>query len=395
MLKIWGRDTPRPTCRRCCGAAPSSASTFERVDLGGPFGGNHDPEYLAINPNGLVPTVRTATWSCGNRTRSAAISRRPAAASGSIPRDPAARTLVERWMDWQLSVVGAADGAVAVRPGPDQARAARPGGDRGGAAPGARRLDDRRGASSATALSRRRRAEPRRNRARNPGLSLVHLPDRTAGACPTSGPGTTGCASGPASRRISKSRSRDREPGWRDVVLSRAVVSLREPGPAGTGRRDEIIPQALAVCCGGGRPVDRRRRHGAGQGGGDQEPRGADEGAEQGSRQRQGVPRRKGRAGRGPGGGGRARSDHEEDPRHVPAGNCRPRPNRQIGPPSRRCGATGTSSSRRATPPPPRSRCSSPPSRRATRPRIQTAFGDLGKNGCGGCHTAFREKLKN
>jgi cytochrome c556 len=26
---------------------------------------------------------------------------------------------------------------------------------------------------------------------------------------------------------------------------------------------------------------------------------------------------------------------------------------------------------------------------------IQTAFADLGKNGCGACHTAFREKLKN
>jgi cytochrome c556 len=26
---------------------------------------------------------------------------------------------------------------------------------------------------------------------------------------------------------------------------------------------------------------------------------------------------------------------------------------------------------------------------------IQTAFADLGKNGCGNCHTTFREKLKN
>jgi cytochrome c556 len=26
---------------------------------------------------------------------------------------------------------------------------------------------------------------------------------------------------------------------------------------------------------------------------------------------------------------------------------------------------------------------------------IQTAFADFGKNGCGNCHTAFREKLKN
>jgi cytochrome c556 len=24
---------------------------------------------------------------------------------------------------------------------------------------------------------------------------------------------------------------------------------------------------------------------------------------------------------------------------------------------------------------------------------IETAFGDLGKNGCGGCHETFREKL--
>src|SRR3546814_12971550 len=30
---------------------------FERVDRGGKFGGLDDPDYLALNPNGLVPTV--------------------------------------------------------------------------------------------------------------------------------------------------------------------------------------------------------------------------------------------------------------------------------------------------------------------------------------------------
>jgi cytochrome c556 len=29
------------------------------------------------------------------------------------------------------------------------------------------------------------------------------------------------------------------------------------------------------------------------------------------------------------------------------------------------------------------------------KPAIQTAYGDLGKNGCGNCHTNFREKLKD
>ena len=33
--------------------------------------------------------------------------------------------------------------------------------------------------------------------------------------------------------------------------------------------------------------------------------------------------------------------------------------------------------------------------RKGDKAEIQTAFGDLGKNGCGACHTAFREKLKN
>ena len=39
----------------CCGEL---GIPFERVDIGGPFGGNQDPEYLALNPNGLVPTVQ-------------------------------------------------------------------------------------------------------------------------------------------------------------------------------------------------------------------------------------------------------------------------------------------------------------------------------------------------
>src|SRR3546814_19484961 len=30
---------------------------FESVDRGGKFGGLADPDYLALNPNGLVPTV--------------------------------------------------------------------------------------------------------------------------------------------------------------------------------------------------------------------------------------------------------------------------------------------------------------------------------------------------
>ncbi|MGE0259283.1 MAG: glutathione S-transferase family protein, partial [Alphaproteobacteria bacterium] len=79
---------------------------FERVDVGGPFGGNRDPEYLAMNPNGLVPTVKDGDlvmWESNTICRYLAITRN---GEHLYPRDPAARTHVERWMDWQLAVIG-------------------------------------------------------------------------------------------------------------------------------------------------------------------------------------------------------------------------------------------------------------------------------------------------
>src|SRR5438034_8862245 len=71
---------------------------FERVDLGGPFGGNRDPEYLQLNPNGLVPTVKDGDlvmWESNTICRYLASTRD---GERLYPRDPVARTHVERWM---------------------------------------------------------------------------------------------------------------------------------------------------------------------------------------------------------------------------------------------------------------------------------------------------------
>src|SRR5438034_8081216 len=56
MLKIWGRASSSNVQKVlwCCAELDIA---FDRVDHGGPFGGNRDPEYLKLNPNGLVPTV--------------------------------------------------------------------------------------------------------------------------------------------------------------------------------------------------------------------------------------------------------------------------------------------------------------------------------------------------
>lgn len=105
MLKIWGRATSSNVQKVlwCCAELELE---FERVDVGGPFGGNRDPEYLAMNPNGLVPTVKDGDlvmWESNTICRYLAATRN---GEHLYPRDPAARTHVERWMDWQLAVIG-------------------------------------------------------------------------------------------------------------------------------------------------------------------------------------------------------------------------------------------------------------------------------------------------
>ena len=106
MLKIWGRTTSSNVQKVlwCC---DELGIEFERVDLGGPFGGNQDPEYLRLNPNGLVPTVKDGDlvmWESNTICRYLATTR---GGDRLYPRDPAARTHVERWMDWQLASAGA------------------------------------------------------------------------------------------------------------------------------------------------------------------------------------------------------------------------------------------------------------------------------------------------
>ncbi len=111
MLKIWGRRTSSNVQKVlwCCVELDFQ---FERVDIGGPFGGNQDAEYLALNPNGLVPTIRDGDlvlWESNTICRYLAVTHK---AERLYPAAPAARAYVERWMDWQLSTVGPPMGAL-------------------------------------------------------------------------------------------------------------------------------------------------------------------------------------------------------------------------------------------------------------------------------------------
>jgi glutathione S-transferase len=104
MLKIWGRTTSSNVQKVLWTCAELNIE-FERLDVGGPFGGNRDPEYLRLNPNGLVPTVKDGElvmWESNTICRYLCATRN---GDRLYPRDPGERTHVERWMDWQLSVI--------------------------------------------------------------------------------------------------------------------------------------------------------------------------------------------------------------------------------------------------------------------------------------------------
>jgi len=75
---------------------------YEREDYGRQFNNTQTPEYLGLNPNAKVPTLvddEVIIWESNTILRYLATK----AKSALYPDDPAKRTHIERWMDWQLA----------------------------------------------------------------------------------------------------------------------------------------------------------------------------------------------------------------------------------------------------------------------------------------------------
>ena len=104
MIKIWGRKNS-VNVQKVLWCCDELELPYERVDTGGTFGGTQEPEYLAMNPTGLIPTIRDdgfTLWESNTIVRYLAAKY----GTGSLwPEDPVARALAEKWMDYQLGTV--------------------------------------------------------------------------------------------------------------------------------------------------------------------------------------------------------------------------------------------------------------------------------------------------
>lgn len=102
MLKIWGRDNS-VNVQKVLWCCEEMGVKYERIDAGGQFGVVNTPQYRALNPNGLVPTVEDGPfvlWESNSIVRYLTAKHSP----GKLwPEDLKTRAVADKWMDFMLT----------------------------------------------------------------------------------------------------------------------------------------------------------------------------------------------------------------------------------------------------------------------------------------------------
>ena len=79
---------------------------YVRHDVGGSFGGTKTPEYLAMNPNGRIPTIRDSgfvLWESNAIVRH--LCRRYDTSRMLLPESDETYALADQWMDWHKTTL--------------------------------------------------------------------------------------------------------------------------------------------------------------------------------------------------------------------------------------------------------------------------------------------------
>jgi glutathione S-transferase len=109
QLTIWGRANS-VNVQKVLWCLAELDLAYDRIDAGMAFGKNDQPNYLAMNPNGRVPTLVDGDyvlWESNSIMRYLNL----AYGRGSpiYPAAPQARAAVDRWLDWTLSTLQPVD----------------------------------------------------------------------------------------------------------------------------------------------------------------------------------------------------------------------------------------------------------------------------------------------
>ena len=101
MFRVLGRGTSG-NVQKVVWLLEEMGQPYQREDYGRQFGNTADAAYLKLNPSGKVPTLvdgDVVVWESNTILRYVANK----VGTPLYPTDPAARSQVERWMDWLLA----------------------------------------------------------------------------------------------------------------------------------------------------------------------------------------------------------------------------------------------------------------------------------------------------
>jgi glutathione S-transferase len=78
---------------------------YERIDAGGEFGEVNTPQYRALNPNGLVPTIEDSGFVLWESNAIVRYLTAKHSAGKLWPENLSVRAEADKWMDWQNSTL--------------------------------------------------------------------------------------------------------------------------------------------------------------------------------------------------------------------------------------------------------------------------------------------------
>lgn len=99
MLKVWGRNTS-VNVQKVMWTVAELRLPAERIDAGGAFGKLDTPEYAALNPNRLVPTLQDGDVSVWESSAIIRYLSRTYGAGSLLPGAEPEIAHADQWMEW-------------------------------------------------------------------------------------------------------------------------------------------------------------------------------------------------------------------------------------------------------------------------------------------------------
>ncbi|MFL9883879.1 glutathione S-transferase family protein [Paraburkholderia agricolaris] len=105
MITIWGRANS-VNVQKVLWCCDELVLPYERIDAGLQFGRNNEPDYLAMNPTGKIPTLVDddfVLWESNSILRYLVL--QYGESSLLYPSEPKLRSSIDRWLDWSLTTL--------------------------------------------------------------------------------------------------------------------------------------------------------------------------------------------------------------------------------------------------------------------------------------------------